>query len=70
MTEKILHDDAFYATKSYCGTWQSQDKDGNNILSSLTEESCINATIYYLKCKQEFTNEQASVYTGSVGHKL
>ena len=57
MTEKNLYDDAFYTTKTYCGTWQSQDKDGSNIISSLTEESCIDATRYYLKCKQDSLSE-------------
>lgn len=67
--EKTFIDDAFYVEQKRWGTWQSYDKDGNGILTSLTEEQCISATRWYLKKKQEgFDTSQ--VYEGVVGGKL
>jgi len=62
-------DDAFYVEQKKWGTWQSYDKDGNGLVTSLTEEQCISATRFILKGRQEGFIE-SKVYDGEVGGKL
>jgi hypothetical protein len=69
MTEKKLIDDAFYVDERKYGLWYSTDKDGNGLITSLTEEQCISATRYYLKGRQEGFSE-SQTYEGIVGGKL
>ena len=65
-----LIDNAFTVDKASWGTWRSYDAEGKGLVTSLTEEACINATRSYLKWQQEgFTNEATS-YDGVVGVKL
>lgn len=40
MDEKLI-DDAFYVKQKKYGLWDSYDKDGKGIVTSLTEESCV-----------------------------
>lgn len=67
--EKKLIDDAFYVQKKSYGLWDSTDKEGKGLITSLTEESCINATRFYLKGLQEGFPETKK-YEGQVGGKL
>ena len=53
MDEKNLIDDCFYIEKARWDVYHSYDKEQKRIITSLTEEGCINATRYYLKSKQE-----------------
>jgi hypothetical protein len=69
MSEKNLIDDAFYVEYKKWGTWDSIDKEGKCIVTSLTEESCIAATRFYLKGKQDGW-EDTKKYEGTVGGKL
>ena len=69
MTEKKLIDDAFYVDEKKYGLWYSTDKEGNGLITSLTEESCISATRFYLKGRQEGFTE-SKTYDGQVGGKL
>jgi len=69
MTEKKLIDDAFYVDEKKYGLWYSTDKEGNGLITSLTEESCISATRFLLKGRQEGFTE-SKTYTGQVGGKL
>lgn len=69
MEESNLIDEAFYVKETSWKTWDSYDKDGNNIITSLTKENCINATRQYLKWKQEGFPETPS-YSGKVDGKL
>jgi hypothetical protein len=62
-------DDAFYVQQKKWGTWQSYDKEGNGLITSLTEDQCISATRFYLKGKQEGFTESRT-YEGEVGGKL
>jgi len=50
-------------------TWTSYDKDGNSLITSLTEETCVAATRFYLKGKQEGW-EETQTYSGKVDGKL
>ena len=69
MSEKKLIDDAFYVFQQKWGTWDSTDKEGNGLVTSLTEESCISATRFLLKGRQEGFTE-SKTYDGNVGGKL
>ena len=53
MEESKLIDDCFYVKEQQWGTWDSFDLEGKCLITSLTEESCINATRFYLKGLQE-----------------
>ena len=68
MTDKKLIDDAFTVEKARF-LWHSYDKDGNGLVSALTEASCISGTRFYLKGKQEGFGKTRS-YEGTVGGKL
>ena len=68
MTEKKLIDDCFYVVKARF-LWHSKDKDGNGLVSALTEQACITATRFYLKGRQEGFSDTKS-YEGTVGGKL
>ena len=70
MTKELI-DDAFYVEEKRWGTWDSYDKNGKCIITSLTEKDCVRATRYYLKLKQENRlNEVGVTYEGTVGGKL
>ena len=66
--EKELIDGAFYVEKARF-LWHSFDKDGNGLVSALTEESCISGARFYLKGKQEGW-EETKTYSGQVDGKL
>jgi hypothetical protein len=67
--EKKLIDDAFYVDERKYGLWYSTDKEGNGLITSLTEQQCISATHFYLKGRQEGFSE-SKTYEGQVGGKL
>jgi len=67
---KELIDEAFYVEECAWGTWKSYDKDGNSLITSLTEETCVAATRFYCKGLQEGFEESTKSYEGSVGGKL
>jgi hypothetical protein len=69
MTEHNWIDEAFYVEKKQWGTYQSYDKDGKGLVTSLSEEQCISATRFYLKGRQEGFTE-SETYEGVVGGKL
>ena len=72
MENKKLYDDAFYVEQKKYGLWDSYDKDGKCIITSLTEEQCVTATRWYLKQVQENTLDKTveKTYTSEVGGKL
>jgi len=51
--QQHYHDDAFCVEKTRWGTYRSKDKEGNSLVTSLNEESCIFATRHWLKWKQD-----------------
>jgi hypothetical protein len=69
MSEFEWIDDCFRVEQKRWGTWDSYDKDGKVIITSLTEEQCISATRFYLKGNQEGWEEVKS-YDSIVGGKL
>jgi len=69
--DKELIDDCFYVEHKKWGTYQSFDKEGKGLVTSLTEEECIRSTRWFLQYKQEKKNEEtATTYNGSVDYKL
>jgi hypothetical protein len=69
MKEMQLIDDCFYVKHQRFGTWNSYDKDGKCLITSLTEEECVKTTRFYLKGIQEGF-EETKIYEGKVGGKL
>ncbi len=69
MQEKQLIDDCFYVEQSRWKTWNSFDREGKKLITSLNEDSCIHATRFYLKGIQEGFKDDAS-YQGTVDGKL
>jgi hypothetical protein len=73
MEKQWYDDNAFCVEQKKWGTWDSYDKDGKCILTSLTEEECIRSTRWYLKQKQEGWNEAQTMVkseNSTVGGKL
>jgi hypothetical protein len=66
----VFIDGAFTVDKTSWGTWRSYDHEGKALVTSLTEEACVNATRSYLKLQQDGFTENASSYDGVVGGKL
>ena len=64
------YDDAFRVERKKYGLWDSYDKDGKCIITSLTEEERVRATRFYLKGLQEGFNDATITYEGTVGGKL
>lgn len=52
-TDETLIDGCFQVTKQRWGTWVSQDEAGTELITSLTEENCREATRWYLKHLQD-----------------
>jgi len=70
MTETTMIDDCFYIKTQRWGTFISVNKDGTSLITSLTEDQCINATRWYLKTKQEGFTDNNKGYDSVVGGKL
>jgi hypothetical protein len=68
---RIFYDEAFYVEETPYKLWHSFDKDGKQLVTSLTKELCISATRFYLKGVQEgWSQDGSSKYEGTVGGKL
>ena len=66
-----MYDDCFYVEQKAYGLWDSTDKDGKGIVTSLTEEECVRATRFILQGRQEgFDNTTQKTYDSFVGGKL
>ena len=65
-----LVDGVFTVDKARWGTFRSYDHEGKGLITSLTEEACVNATRFYLKAQQEGFTDEATSYDGEVGEKL
>ncbi len=66
----LVYDDAFWVKAQSWGTYVSVGSDDLEIITSLTEEQCVNATRWYLKCRQEGFPEESRSYDSTVGGKL
>lgn len=70
MTDYNWIDDCFRVEEKKYGTWDSYDKEGKGIVTSLTEEECIEATRFYLKGQQEGWLESEKTYESTISGKL
>jgi hypothetical protein len=52
MNENLV-DNCFYVKYKKYGTWCSYDKEGNSLVTSLTEEQCIRSTRWIFQFHQE-----------------
>jgi hypothetical protein len=64
-------DDAFRVERKKYGLWDSYDKDGKGIVTSLTEEECVRATRFYLKgCQEGWSDVNIKTYSTKDNYKL
>lgn len=65
-------DDAFHVYKTKYGLWHSAAKDGEELVTAMTEQQCIDGTRFYLKGRQEGWSQENSrvMNDGKVGGKL
>ena len=72
MSDYVWYDDCFRVYKTQYGLWHSAAKDGEELVTALTEDQCISGTRFYLKGRQEGWTEDSSrvVNDGVVGGKL
>lgn len=70
MTEAAMIDDCFYIKRQRWGTFISVNKDGTLLITSLTEDQCIDVTRWYLKAKQEGFTDGSKSYDSVVSGKL
>lgn len=71
MTDYEWIDDCFRVEQKRFGTFASYDREEKQLVTSLTQEQCINATRYYLKLQQEnLLNNVEVTYTSTVDGKL
>ena len=65
-------DDCFRVYKTEYGLWHSAMKNGEELVTALSEEQCISGTRFYLKGRQEGWSSDNSrvVNDGVVGGKL
>ena len=66
----ILIDNAFTVDRAKRVTYRSYDHEGKALVTSPTEEACINATRCYLKWLQEGYTAEENGYAGKVKGKL
>jgi hypothetical protein len=70
LPQQKVYDESFTAKKQRWGTFVSYDLEGGILITSLTEDSCINATRWYLKARQEGFEEPVANYQSTVEGKL
>jgi hypothetical protein len=68
--EASVYDNAFWIKRQRWGTFVSVGSNDLELITSLTEETCIEATRGYLKLRQEGFTDDAPTYTGRVDGKL
>lgn len=68
--ERELIDDCFYVQKQRWGTWISEDSMGKQLVTSPNRETCIQASRFYLKGRQEGFSEPEVIHDGTVRGKL
>ena len=70
LPQQRVYDESFTVNKHRWGTFVSYDLEGGILITSLTEDSCINATRWYLKARQEGFEEPVANYQSTVEGKL
>ena len=70
LPQQRVYDESFTVKRQRWGTFVSYDLESNILITSLTEDSCINATRWYLKARQEGFEEPAANYQSTMEGKL
>lgn len=70
LNQENLIDGAFYVKQTRWKTWNSYDENNKVIITSLSEDSCIQSTRWYLKKKQEGFSNKDKIFSGTVDGKL
>lgn len=70
LPQQKVYDESFTVKKQRWGTFVSYDLEGSILITSLAEDSCINATRWYLKAKQEGFEEPVASYQSTLEGKL
>jgi hypothetical protein len=70
LPQQKVYDESFTVKRQRWGTFVSYDLEGGVLIISLTEDSCINATRWYLKARQEGFEEPVANYQSTVEGKL
>jgi len=70
LPQQKVYDESFTVKKQRWGTFVSYDLEGGILITSLTEDSCINATRWCLKARQEGFEEPVANYQSTVEGKL
>lgn len=72
IAEHTWIDDTFRVYKTKYNLWHSATKDGEELVTAITEEQCISGTRFYLKGRQEGWDAETSrvMNNGTVGGKL
>ena len=68
--QQVVYDESFTVKKQRWGTFVSYDLEGTILITSITEDSCISATRWYLKARQEGFEEPVANYQSTVEGKL
>lgn len=68
--QENLIDDSFYVKQTRWKTWNSYDENNKVIITSLSEDSCIQSTRWYLKKKQDGFSNEDKIFSGTVDGKL
>ena len=70
LPQQVVYDESFTVKKQRWGTFVSYDLEGSILITSITEDSCISATRWYLKARQEGFEEPVANYQSTVEGKL
>lgn len=70
LPQQKVYDESFTVKKQRWGTFVSYDLEGSILITSITEDSCISATRWYLKARQEGFEEPVANYQSTVEGKL
>ena len=68
--QQVVYDESFTVKKQRWGTFVSYDLEGSILITSITEDSCISATRWYLKARQEGFEEPVANYQSTMEGKL
>jgi len=70
MSEYEWIDECFRVYETRFKIWHSADRDGKELVTALTKETCIRMTKFYLKGLQDGWGESRVLNDGVVGGKL
>ncbi len=70
VNDTVLVDSCFTVDRTRWDTWKSYSPEGKELITSLTEDQCVQTTRWYLKRQQDEFTSQGTTYNGEVEGKL